>query len=157
MRTLDQIDRGILRLLQKNAKLTNKEMAQELNLSVTPIYERIKRLERDGFIKAYRAELDRRQLGFKLQAFCNVSLQEHQTEYLRRFERDVRKLPEVLACYHIAGNFDYLLHVVVHDMEAYQTFVADRLAGLDHIRQVQSSFVMTEVKEGAKLPISLLK
>ena len=99
MKPLDDIDRGILRLLQKDAKLTNKEIAQQLDLSVTPIYERIKRLERSGYITGYTARLDRELLGFRLQAFCNVSLQEHQTEYLQRFERDVRKLPEVLACY----------------------------------------------------------
>jgi len=154
-RTLDTTDRAILNKLQRNAKLTHKEIAAALDLTVTPIYERIKRLERSGYIKGYHARISKEHLAFRVQAFANVSLQEHQTELLRRFEREVIKLPEVVACYHVAGQFDYLLHIMVPDMAAYQGFVTNRLAGLSDIRQVQSSFVMTEVKEYQGIPIAV--
>ncbi|MCB0639464.1 MAG: Lrp/AsnC family transcriptional regulator [Lewinella sp.] len=153
MKPLDEHDRRLLQLLQKNAKLTHKELAADLGLTLTPVYERIKRLEREGYIKSYVALADRQHLGLQLMAFCNVSLEEHQTAYLRRFEKDVRALPEVIACYHIAGAFDYLLQVVTENMGGYQRFVTEKLAALPHIRQVQSSFVMTEIKETTALPI----
>lgn len=155
LKPLDATDRTILNHLQRNAKLTHKEIAAALGLTVTPIYERIKRLERQGYIKGYHARVSKEHMTLQVQAFANVSLQEHQTEQLRRFEREVIKLPEVVACYHVAGQFDYLLHIMVRDMPAYQEFVTNRLAGLSHIRQVQSSFVMTEVKEYQGLPISV--
>ena len=146
--TLDATDLRILRLLQLNSKLTNKEIAEQVSLSITPVYERIKRLEDNGFIRFYRAELDRHLLGFEMIAFCNVSLKEHNKNYLDEFEKSVEKLPEVVECYHIAGMFDYLLKVVITDMPAYHRFIIDKLATLDNIGNVQSMFVMKEIKEG---------
>lgn len=157
MRNLDTTDLALLDLLQQDAKLTHKELAERLHLSTTPVFERIKRLEREGYIRAYVALIDRQRLGLGLLAFCDVSLKEHQMAYLHRFEQDVRALPEVVACYHIAGLFDYLLQVVVPDMEAYQRFVTQKLAALDHIGRVQSSFVMTEIKPYSQLPMGLVK
>ena len=150
---LDKIDKTILELLQEDAKYTNKEIAAKLNLTTTPVFERIKRMEKDGVIKKYIALIDRVKIGYPLVAYCNVSLKEHSTKYLIRFEKDVQLLEEVVECYHIAGLFDYMLKVVIPDMETYQKFVAEKLAGLENIGRVQSAFVMNEVKHLYAFPI----
>ncbi|MCB9082007.1 MAG: Lrp/AsnC family transcriptional regulator [Lewinellaceae bacterium] len=146
MRTLDSIDFRILNLLQEDAKFTIKEIAAQLGMTTTPVYERIRRMEEDGYIKGYVALVDREKLDFQIQAFCNVSLKEHAREQLELFEANVQQLPEVAECYHIAGTFDYLLKVVVRDMNAYQEFMVNKLAVLENISNAQSSFVMSEVK-----------
>jgi DNA-binding Lrp family transcriptional regulator len=153
MRALDETDLQLLDLLQQDAKLTHKELADRLFLSTTPVFERIKRLEREGTIRGYVAVVERTRLGLGLMAFCDVSLEAHQQSYLLQFEEGVRALPEVIACYHIAGQFDYLLQVVVPDMAAYQRFITQKLAALAHIGRVQSSFVMTEIKQEHRLPL----
>lgn len=150
---LDPTDRAILQMLQKDAFLTTKEIAAKVNMSTTPVFERVKRLERDGFISSYVAMLDRRKLGLSMLVFCEVSLKEHNRDFLFRFERQVAELLEVIECHHITGAFDYLLKVVVADMDGYQQFVKNKLAGLENIGQVQSHFVMTEVKNSTVLPI----
>ena len=157
LKKLDRTDIKILELLQQDAKLTHKQIAAQLHLTTTPIYERIKRLERAGFIRKYTALLDRNLVNLQLMAFCNVTLKEHQTDFIHRFERDVRQLPEVVECYHVAGLYDYLLKVIVPDMQTYQHFVADKLAALENIGKVQSSFVMTEIKEDTALPLHSLE
>lgn len=150
---LDAIDKRILQLLQADAKTTIKEMAHHLNMTKTPIFERIKRLEREGFIKGYTALVDRQKLGLTMVVFCTVSLKVHHAEFLERFEADVMHLPEVMECYHIAGMFDYLLKVVVRDMEVYRHFVSKKLAALENIGKVQSSFVMTELRHSTVLRV----
>jgi Lrp/AsnC family transcriptional regulator, leucine-responsive regulatory protein len=150
---MDILDVKILQLLQGDAKLTHKEIAANLGLTITPAYERVRRLEREGFIRKYVALAAPEKLGFGLVAFCNVSLVQHSTPLLKLFEEKVLSLHEVISCYHIAGQFDYLLKIVVRDMDAYQRFIVDKLAALDNIRQVQSSFVMTEVKYSTALPL----
>ncbi len=151
MKILDPIDLRILDLLQEDAKLTNKEIAAQLGMSTTPVYERIKKLEEKGYISQYVALVDRKKLGFPLVAFCNVSLKEHSNKYLKIFEREVLSLNEVIECYHIAGAFDYLLKVLAQDMGTYQDFIVNKLAKLENIGNVQSSFVMTEVKYSTKI------
>ena len=151
MMHLDATDKQILNLLQEDAKRTNKEIAEKLHMTTTPVFERIKKLEREGFIQKYVALVDRKKAQRSLVAFCDVSLKEHTTEYLECFQKDVQSLEEVIECYHIAGMFDYLLKVVVPDMETYQNFVAKKLASLDNIGRVQSSFVMTEIKYSTSL------
>ena len=150
---LDAADRSILRLLQEDAFLTTKEIASRVNMSTTPVFERVKRLERDGFITGYTALLDRRKIGLPMLVFCDVSLKEHNRDYLLRFEREVAEVPEVIECHHIAGAYDYLLKVVVRDMDDYQRFVKEKLAALENIGRVQSHFVMTEVKNSTVLPV----
>ena len=150
---IDNTDKSILRLLQNNSKLTIKEMANKLNLTPTPIFERIKRLEKESYITSYRAVIDRKKVGLSLLVFCNISLNQHEATFISKFEKDIQRFTEVIECYHIGGMFDYLLKVIVHDMDAYQYFVAKKLAKIDNIGQVQSSFVMTEVKSTANLPI----
>lgn len=151
--TLDAADRAILRLLQQDAFLTTKEIAVRLNMSSTPVFERVKRLEREGYVTGYTAILDRRKIGLPMLVFCDVSLKEHNRDYLLRFEREVADVPEVIECHHIAGAYDYLLKVVVRDMDDYQRFVKEKLAALENIGRVQSHFVMTEVKNSTVLPV----
>ncbi|WP_035085641.1 Lrp/AsnC family transcriptional regulator [Aquimarina latercula] len=150
---MDKTDRSILNLLQKDGKITIKEIAERLNLTTTPIFERVKKLEREGFIKSYKAILDRKKVGLQLMVFCNVTLNLHQTDYLKKFEKDIQQFPEVVECYHVAGMFDYLIKIYAEDMESYQYFLSNKLASLENISKVQSSFVMTEVKDFSFLPI----
>lgn len=154
-RPLDATDRRLLALLQANAKATIKELAAELHLTVTPVYERIRRLEREGAILGYRAVLDRELLGLPFMALCEVQLKEHTKDYIRQFEREIQTLVEVTACFHTAGTFDYLLHILVEDMDAYQHFIVEKLAALGNIGRVQSAFVLHVIKEDQGLPIAV--
>lgn len=151
MKQLDSIDHRILKILQRDAKSTIKEIAGQLGMTTTPVYERIKRMEEDGYIRHYVALLDRKKLGYNMVAFCNLSLKEHAQPYLQKFEEEVKSLEEVVECYHIAGMYDYLLKVVVRDMEDYQKFIIEKLAALENIGNVQSSFIMQEIKHSTAL------
>jgi len=153
MAQLDVLDRKILLYLQEDAHLTTKELASKLSITSTPVHERIKRLERDGYITRYVALVDKHKVERSLVGFCNVWLKEHSHPFLRKFEQGVLSLQEVTECYHIAGNFDYLLKVMVKDMDAYQHFIVNKLAKLDNIGNVQSSFAMTEIKHSTVLPL----
>ncbi|AOW19424.1 Lrp/AsnC family transcriptional regulator [Urechidicola croceus] len=150
---LDATDKAILKLLQSNAKYTIKEIAAKLNLTSTPIFERIKRLENDGYIQSYKAVLDRKKMGLSLMVFCNVTLKSHAAIYIDKFEKDIQQFEEVVECYHVGGMFDYLIKVMVHNMDEYQHFVTKKLASIENLGQVQSAFVMTEVKSTASLPV----
>jgi len=150
---IDKTDKSILKMLQHNSKLTIKEIAAKLNLTPTPIFERIKRLEKDQYIKSYRAQIDRKKIGLSLLVFCNISLKQHEASFITKFEGDIQQFPEIIECYHIGGMSDYLIKVVAKDMDTYQHFVAKKLATIDNIGQVQSSFVMTEVKSTADFPV----
>ena len=144
---MDKIDKAILEILEENAKLGTKEIASQIGLTVTPTYERIKRLEKAGVIKRYTVELDSFQIGKGLQIFCYVTLKEHKRKTIEEFESKVMRLAEITACYHIAGNHDYALHIRVSDMVEYENFLRDRLATLPSIANVQSSFVMREIEK----------
>ena len=147
MYKFDKKDQQILEILQKNAKANTKEIAYKVGLSVTPVYERIKRLEKAGIIKRYTAVLNKKKIGLELSVFCQVSLQKHTKSLIERFENAIKKMPEVLEAYHIAGNFDYLLKIVVHNSKQYHHFVIETLSKLDMVSNVQSNFVMHETKE----------
>ena len=146
MYRLDQKDRLILQILQDNAKANIKEIAYRVGLSSTPVYERIKRLEKNGIIKKYTLVLDKEKIGLELSVFCQVSLQTHTKSLIQKFENAIKKMPEVQEAYHIAGNFDYLLKIVVHDSKQYHFFIIETLSKLDMVRTVQSNFVMFETK-----------
>lgn len=146
MQKLDHADVQILQLLQHDARFTNKEIADKLGKTITPVYERIKRLEQEGYIQRYTAVLDRNKIGKHLVAFTNVQLKEHAHTMLKAFEKDIMKLEEVMECYHMTGLYDYLLKVAVKDMNEYQQFIVNKLAKLANIGTVQSSFMMTEIK-----------
>ncbi len=143
----DQFDLAILREVQKNAKITVKELSEKINLSPTPTFERLKKLEKEGFITGYHAKICSKKIGLTLMVMCNVSLKYHQRDMIEKFQQEIVRFEEVKECFHIAGMFDYLLKVVVSDMEAYQHFVSKKLASLDNIGNVQSSFVLISLKE----------
>ncbi|MFK7949770.1 MAG: Lrp/AsnC family transcriptional regulator [Saprospiraceae bacterium] len=153
MYKLDKTDVQILGFLQNDSKLTNKEIAAQLNLTTTPVYERIKKMEREGVIDKYVALINPLKVGLQLTAFCNISLKEHSKSFIEKFEHEISQLSEVNECYHIAGMYDYLLRVVVADMSAYQNFIINKLATLENIGQVQSSFVMTKIKASTAIDL----
>ncbi len=153
MVTIDDIDKKILSLLQANAKLTTKEIAAQLDLTTTPTHERIKRLERLKYIKGYVALVDRKKVEKPLLAFCNVALKEHSQKDLQKFDKQIQEFEGVLECYHITGIFDYLLKIVVKDMEAYHHFTYHKLATLDNIGNVQTIFAMKDLKTSTAVPI----
>lgn len=150
---LDAIDLAILRSLQIDAFITHKELAAQLGMSVTPVYERIRRLERTGVIKGYAALVDRQKVGKPLTVICAVSLKEHALPFLTRFQEAVAGFPEVVEILHIAGSYDYLLKVIVADMAEYQQFIVHKLATLDNVGHAQSSFVLTEIKHSVCTPL----
>lgn len=143
---LDNIDWQILTLLQQDAKVTNKEIADKVGKASTPVYERIKRMEQQGYIKQYVAILDKRKIDRSLTVFTSVQLKQHEHDMLLQFEKEIVTLNEVMECYHMTGMDDYLLKVAVKDMDEYQNFIVHKLAKLPNIATVRSSFIMTEVK-----------
>lgn len=151
MATLDETDKKLLHLLQENAKYTIRELAEKLFLTTTPVYERIRRLEREGVIKGYSAILDKTKVGRGLTVFSSVTLKEHSTRFIERFEEEILHFPEVQGCYHCSGAFDFLLKVLVPDMESYQQFISKQLASLEYIGNVQSYFVMKEIRDSAEV------
>jgi Lrp/AsnC family leucine-responsive transcriptional regulator len=143
---MDAIDKKLLTLLQQDTKKTNKELSLKLNLSVTAVYERIKKLERAGVISKYIALLDRTKVDKNFVVFCHIKLIQHAKEYLTKFEHEVVKLEEVLECFHVSGDYDYILKIFVKDMEAYREFMVTKLTTLQHIGSTHSTFMIGEVK-----------
>lgn len=143
---LDPIDEQLLGLLQFDSKQTNKELSNKLNLSVTAVYERIKKLERVGVISKYVAIVEKKKIDKNFVTFCSIKLIQHSKDYVVQFEREVAKLDEVLECYHISGDYDYLLKVIVSDMEAFREFMVKKLTTISHIGSTQSAFMINEVK-----------
>lgn len=143
---MDITDRKLLMLLQHDSTKTTKELSLKLNLSVTAIYERIKKLEREGIINKYVAILDQKKVDRGFVVFCHLKLIQHTKEYLTRFELEVKKLDEVLECYHVSGDYDYILKIYVKDMEEYREFMVTKLTTLQHIGSTHSTFMISEVK-----------
>jgi Lrp/AsnC family leucine-responsive transcriptional regulator len=144
---LDETDLQILKTLQKNAKLTTKELAEAVHLTPTPVFERQKRLERQGYIKKYVAILDPEKLGLGLQVFCKLKLKQINREIAEAFTRRVQRIPEVTECYNTSGAYDYLLKVRARDMKQYQEFVLTKLGEIESVGSIESTFVMSEVKQ----------
>lgn len=150
---LDAVDMEILRALQKNARLTTKELAAMVNLSTTPVFERVKRLEQRGYIKGYVAVLDAEKLGRGFVVFCSVKMRRIGREIAEDFARVVRSIPEVTECYNISGSYDYLLKIHAPNMKYYQEFVLNILGNIDHLGSLESTFVMDEIKHDFGLHI----
>lgn len=145
---MDAIDKKILTLLQANAKQNTKEIAEQVGLSVSPTFERIKKLEQNNYIKKYVAILNGDKIGKSIIVYCQISLTTHSRELIDNFKTQISKLPEIIGCQHVSGNYDFLLKVAIQDMNAYQVFVIDKLSVISGIGNVQSSFVMEEIKSG---------
>lgn len=144
---LDPIDLQILKTLQRNAKLTTKELADTVHLTPTPVFERQKRLERMGYIKKYVAVLDPEKLDQGLLVFCKVKLKQINSEIANSFVRRIQYIPEVTECYNTSGTYDYLLKVRARDMKQYQEFLLTKLGDIDSVAAIESMFVMSEVKQ----------
>lgn len=154
MYKIDQIDEKLLMLLQANSNQTIKQLASQLNLTPTPVHERIKRLEKDGIIERYRAEINPAKLDKTLMVISHVSLQEHTKSSLLVFEKKISALPEVIECYHVTGDHDYLLKVIIADMKGYRQFLTEKLAKIANIGNVHSSFVVEAVKNDRIIDLS---
>lgn len=143
---MDAIDKKLLMLLQEDSTRTTKELSIKLNLSVTAVYERVKKLEREGVVSKYVALLDRNKLKKNFVVFCHLKLIQHTKEYLTKFEQEVTRLDEVLECYHVSGDYDYILKIFVENMEEYREFMVTKLTTLQHIGSTHSTFMISEVK-----------
>ena len=143
---MDSIDKKLLQLLQTDSKKTTKELSLKLNLSVTAVYERIKKLEREGVIDKYVVLVNRSKVDKGFVVFCHLKLIQHTREFLTKFESEVVKLPEILECHHVSGDYDYILKIAVKDMKAYREFLVSKLTTLEHIGSTHSTFMISEVK-----------
>lgn len=143
---MDAIDKNLLKYLQEDSKKTTKELSLKLNLSVTAVYERIKKLEREGIISKYVALLDKNKINKGFVVFCNIKLVQHNVESVTTFEKEVIKLSEVLECFHVSGDYDYVLKIYVKDMEEYRAFMLTKLTTLQFIGSTHSVFMIGEVK-----------
>lgn len=143
---MDAIDKNLLQLLQTDTKKTTKELSVKLNLSVTAVYERIKKLEREGIVDKYVALLNRNKINKGFVVFCHLKLLQHTKEFINQFEKEVVKLNEVLECFHVSGDYDYILKICVKDMEEYREFMVTKLTTLQHIGSTHSTFMIGEVK-----------
>lgn len=146
MSKLDSTDISILRILQQDCSLTVKELAAQVNLTTTPVFERIKRLERDGVIKQYTVILDQEQIAVGFTVFCQVKLKRINQSLALDFAERVKQLPNVIECYNISGEFDYLLKIQVKDMRDYQHFILNELGCIETVGELRSCFVMDTLK-----------
>jgi len=143
---MDAIDKKLLTYLQQDAKKTTKELSTRLNLSVTAVYERIKKLEREGVVSKYVALLDKKKIEKGFMVICQIKLVQHNVNSVTTFEKEVVKLEEVLECFHVSGDYDYILKICVKDMEEYREFMVTKLTTLQHIGSTHSTFMIGEVK-----------
>lgn len=150
---MDTIDKNLLQLLQEDTKKTNKELSLKLNLSVTAVYERIKKLEREGIIDKYVALLNRNKINKGFVVFCHLKLLQHTKEFINQFEKEVVQLTEVLECFHVSGDYDYILKICVKDMEEYREFMVTKLTSLKHIGSTHSTFMIGQVKNSTAFVI----
>ena len=151
--SLDQTDIDLLKLLQKDASLTHKEISFKLRKSVATVHERTRKLKEQGYIKAVVAILDRKKIDRSLIAFSQVSLSDHAANTLAGFETEVVKFPEVMECFQMTGAFDFILRVATPDMDAYHDFYRHRLASLPNIKTVESFFVLSQTKSDTAYPL----
>jgi len=143
---MDNLDRKILLALQKNGRVSNAELAREFSVAPSTMLERIRHLEERGILRGYRAIIDAEAFGLTVQGFVSVVLQRHDREYIRKFEEGVLKIPHLIACYHITGRFDYLLHVIVRDLSHLGELVKERISSITGIGKVETFVVFSEVK-----------
>lgn len=150
---LDDLDLELLKRLQRDASASKADLARQLNLSQPAVHHRIKRLEERGYIRAYVALLDRQLLDLDLTCFVQISVQRHHRDHIVAFELAVLAIPEVLDCHHMTGEFDFLLRVVVANRKALETLLVDRLSTLPGVAHLQTSVVLSEVKQITALPL----
>ncbi len=150
---LDDIDRTILRLLQEDGTLSNAALAERLSLSVTPCWRRLHRLEQEGFIDGYQANLNRRKLGYGVLAFVQLGFGVHTDDAPNRFEEAILVHPEVQSCHKVTGSADYLLQVVAEDLDSYAEFLEQVLRKMPGVTSIHSSLALREIKSSSRLPV----
>ena len=150
---LDAIDYQILKLMQEDANITNKEIAAKTGLTITPIYERVKKLNSYGILKNKVYLLDRKKIGLNLMALVSISLNQHMKENVNFFVKEISKHPEVVECFHLTGKSDFQLKIYVKDMDEYQKFMINKLSSINNIAHIESYFVMSEIKNTTSLPV----
>jgi len=151
-RTLDNLDRHILRLLQEDGRMSMKELGERIGLSVTPCIERVKRMERDGVITGYHAQVSPAALGARLLVFVEITLNQKSAAAFEQFRREVLRIPQVQECHLVSGDFDYLIKARIHEMAEYRELLGDMLLALPGAAQSRSFVVMEEIKETLILP-----
>jgi Lrp/AsnC family transcriptional regulator, leucine-responsive regulatory protein len=151
---LDQIDRKIIKALQDNARLSSQELSDQVGISSSPCWRRVKALEEAGVITKYVTLVDPEALGLSISIFTNVSLDKQIESALETFQKAVRKRPEVMECYLMTGDFDYLLRVVVGNLHEYERFLLDHLTKISGVASIKSSFALKQVKYTTALPVS---
>ena len=151
---LDNIDVSILQELQRNGRISNADLARHINLSPPATHARLKRLEQAGFIDNYVTLLNRGRIGYDMLCFVNISLQMHQPEEVERFRKAIEAVPEVLECFHVTGEFDYLLKVVIRNQKDLERFLVKRLTPIPGVARIYTCLVVTEVKSTTALPLS---
>jgi Lrp/AsnC family leucine-responsive transcriptional regulator len=144
---LDEIDKKLINLLQNNSKQTTKKLSLQLNLSVTAVYERVKKLENNNVIEKYVAIANKKKIEKSFLVFCHVKLVQHSKEYVTTFEREILKLEEVSECFHVSGDYDYILKIYAKDMDAYRQFMVTKLTAIKYIGSTQSTFAIKELKD----------
>lgn len=150
---LDEIDKAALRALQDDGRLTNIELAKRIHLSPPAAHARMKRLQKDGYVRKYTAIVDREKAGYDLLCFVHVSLQMHQVEQVEKFHKMIRQMPEVLECHHITGEHDYLLKVALRNRQDMQRFIVDRLTPISGVARIHTSLALSEIKSTTALPL----
>jgi DNA-binding Lrp family transcriptional regulator len=154
---LDRYDIAILRELQRDARLSNAELAARIGISAAPTWRRVKWLEDQGFITGYRAELDRRKIGLGVLAFVRLDADRNTAASTRQLEEAIRRIPEVIACHYISGSGTFELQVMATDLDAFSKFSLDVLLNLPHVKDLHTSFSLGEVKTGGALPLTHLR
>jgi Lrp/AsnC family leucine-responsive transcriptional regulator len=150
---LDAIDRQLLQALQKNGRATVGELAEQVSLSASPCWRRVRQLEDSGLVEGYHARLSRRQLGYGVTGFVQLQMENHTAQATEAFEREVVALPQVLSCHNLSGRYDYQLEVVAHDLESFADYLRTRIRALPGVREVSTSFSLKEVKRSLSLPV----
>lgn len=153
MMKLDTTDKQLLEILQQDAKINVKAIAAKLELTKTPVYDRIRKYEKEGIIEKYVAVLDRTMLKSAMVIFCSVSLESQKREEIEKFSTAIEDIPEVIECYLMGGANDFLLKVIVKDLQAYHQFSTGKLAAIPNVSQIKSTFVLNEVKRSTVIPI----
>ena len=151
--TLDRVDKSLLRALQLDGRLSNVQLARKISLSPPATHSRLKRLEKDGYVRQYAAIVDREKAGYDLLCFIHISLQMHKVEQVEKFREATRRMPEVLECHHITGEYDYLLKVVLKNRKDLERFVVDKITPIPGVARIHTSLVLTEVKATMALPL----
>lgn len=153
MKSLDEVDLQLLKLLQADGRITNADLAKKVGLSPPSVLQRVRALEKAGIVRGYSAILDPDRLGYKIMALVQISLSLHQDMPIERFRRQIREIEEVVECYHVSGDYDFLLKVVVRDMRAYEALIREKISRIRGIRQINSSFILGVPKQGGAPPL----